>query len=100
MASYSVSLDPDAEVKIEKAVIWYNCEAPGLGDKFRGRVYSQLDSLKENPRRHAIRYRNVRRVPMKIHPFTIHYIVDEQKKTVLIHDFIDNRRGPNHWPRG
>jgi len=55
MAPYSVSIDPDADIKIEKAINWYNYEAPGLGDKFRDRVSHQIDSLKENPRRHAIR---------------------------------------------
>jgi mRNA-degrading endonuclease RelE of RelBE toxin-antitoxin system len=100
VTSYSVSFDSDAEIKIEKAASWYNYQSPGLGDKFRDQVYSQIDTLEENPRRHAIRYRNVHCVPLQNQPcFTIHYSVNEEEKTVLIEDFTDNRRGPNHPPR-
>jgi hypothetical protein len=99
VSEYSVSFDSDAKVKIEKAVNWYNNQSPGLGDKFLDLVHFRIDSLKTNPRRHAIYNRNMRRVSVRPYPHSIHYIVDEHPGIVHIYDFTDDRQGPNHLPR-
>jgi len=99
MRRYSLSVDSDAHIKIENAAGWYNYRLPGLGEKFRDLVYLQFNSLRENPERHTIFYRDVRRVTMDAYPYTIHYIIEDHKSNVRIYDFIDDRRGPHHHPR-
>lgn len=99
MATFSVSYDSDAKEKIEKAINWNNFKSPGLGDKLSEHLLLQINSLKENPWRHAIRDRDIRSMLIKSHPYRIDYLIKEADKNVVIYDFIHQRSGPHHQPR-
>jgi plasmid stabilization system protein ParE len=82
--SFSVFLSPKSIADIDYAFDYYNQQSPGLGFEFANTIDAFFRKIGQVPTASAIRYENVRVKPVHIFPYTIHYIIDEEKKQVTI----------------
>jgi plasmid stabilization system protein ParE len=46
-----IIFDAEARMEFEEAVIWYNTQQPGLGDRFESEVYAAFQRILANPER-------------------------------------------------
>jgi len=52
--SYPLTVEPEAEFDLERAVNWYNDQRPGLGQQFLEGVEEAFDRIRKTPEFHAI----------------------------------------------
>jgi plasmid stabilization system protein ParE len=62
---YKLILRQEAERDLAEAYRWYSEKVPGLGSDFLAVVERALESIKENPARFPVIYREVRRALMR-----------------------------------
>lgn len=94
---YKINIDEDALNDLRQIVIWYNDQVLNLGIRFHKQVKSQINSLKSQPYICNIRYNDIRCMVVKKFPFMIHYIVNEESKTVEIYSIFHTSRNPEIW---
>ena len=46
-----IIFDAEARMEFEDAVIWYNAQQPGLGDRFEAEVHATFQRILANPER-------------------------------------------------
>ena len=62
---------------------WYEDRRHGLGHEFLGEVRSVLKNIAENPLRHAVIYRNVRRALVRRFPYKVFYYVEADQVEII-----------------
>lgn len=72
-----------AELELDEAVFYYETIRRGLGEKFILEYENRLNTLYDFPFFEE-KYNAVRTLPLKKFPYTIHFTVDENQKTVSI----------------
>jgi hypothetical protein len=97
VAKYTIEIYTDALQDIQNSTIWYNEQAENLGSLFQAKVKRQIGSLKNNPHIYAIRYSNVRCMPIEKFPFLIHFVIDEVNFKVQVFAIFHTSRNPTIW---
>ena len=97
MQPYQIKIDVEAFTDIQEITTWYNKRVEKLGDRFKKNVKAQINSLKNNAAIYSIRYENVRCMLVKKFPFLVHFVIDENEKTVQIVAVIHTSRNPKIW---
>ena len=69
---FNLEFNPEFYDDLEQAFDWYNEQQPGLGSKFYLNVKKLISRLKTSAYNFAIRYDDIRCLPMKEFPFMIH----------------------------
>jgi plasmid stabilization system protein ParE len=69
---------------IREAAKYYNQQQKGLGLRFLKEVNSRVATIGKQPKSFQIRYREVRIALLKKFPYTIHYLLDEESKQIII----------------
>ena len=93
---YKIQIEPEAQSDIQRGIAWYNAQQKGLGRKFHGEVKEFLEYLKFSPF-HEIKYDNVRCLPLKKYPYTLHFSINEIDKTVIIRAVFHASQDPEKW---
>lgn len=70
--SFKINIEPEAFEDIQMAMIWYEKQQEGLGERFYNEVDNAFDSLRINPFL-QVRYGNTRCLPLKKFPYMIHF---------------------------
>jgi plasmid stabilization system protein ParE len=96
---YKIVLSPPARNDIREAAKWYNKRKAGLGRQFVSRIKEATAYIKDNPYMAQVRFDDVRVVIVKQLPYSIHYKIKEDIKTVLIHAILHDHRDPDLWPQ-
>lgn len=96
---YKIVLSPPAKDDIREAVKWYNKRKAGLGRKLALRIKEAAAYIQDNPHVAQVRFDDVRVAVVKQFPYTIHYKIKEELKTVLIHAILHDHRDPQVWPK-
>jgi len=94
---YKAVYNPAFFEDISEAVDWYNKKQPGLGDKLFNQVKKQTKRLTTSALHYAIRYDDVRCLPVEKFPYVVHYRVEEQSKTVKTEALFHMSRNPDLW---
>jgi hypothetical protein len=81
---FSVNIEPEAFNDIQEAINYYNSCKPGLGKEFLETIKKQIILLRKYHHSFAIRYDNIRCLPVKKFPYMIHYEVKEKKFQISI----------------
>jgi plasmid stabilization system protein ParE len=84
---FAVELSHDAIADLDAAFEYYNEASYGLGYDFVNVIDNYLNRISQLPTASAIRYENVRVKPVEIFPFTIHYIIQEDSKILVLRIF-------------
>jgi toxin ParE1/3/4 len=94
---FKLKIEPLARLDIQNEITNYNNKKKGLGKKFHTEVKLYFKSIFINPY-YAIRYDDVRCLPLKVFPAMIHYTIDEQKKIIIIRAVINTHKDPDtYW---
>ncbi|PBJ12724.1 type II toxin-antitoxin system RelE/ParE family toxin [Flavobacterium sp. ACN6] len=83
-----------AKLEVDEAADYYESKSKGVGKLFYLEFKSYRKTL-ENIPFFEEKYNTVRTLPLKKFPYTIHFKVDENKKTVFILAVTSNYQDPN-----
>jgi len=92
--NFRIQIFSRAKIEIEEAATYYESKGKGLGKLFYLEFKSYRKTL-ENIPFFEEKYNTVRTLPLKKFPYTIHFIVDENKKVVFILAVTSNYQDPN-----
>jgi plasmid stabilization system protein ParE len=95
---YRIVLSPPAKEDIREAAKWYNKRKTGLGKQFTARIKETTAYIKEDPFIAQVRFDDVHVAVAKQFPYSVHYKIKEELKTVLIHAVLHDHRNPDLWP--
>ena len=82
--SYIIEISPEAAKDIDSVFEYYNNASEGLGFRFVDMLDDYFQLIAKLPTSSAIRYDNIRVKPVAVFPFTIHYVIQEENKKVII----------------
>ena len=82
---------------LQNAIVFYNSRRKGLGNHFYKTVKIQISQIKSNAFGFQVRYNQVRCMPMNKYPYTIHYKVDQETKTIKIIAIFCDYLNPEIW---
>ena len=94
---YKPVILPLAKKDIEEAAKWYNEQHVGLGKRFVKSVRSKVNRILINPQLYVIRYSIVHTALVDVFPFMIHFIIDENNKTLIFTAVLHTSQNPDLW---
>ena len=97
---FSLDIEPEALEDIQGAVDFYNSRKAGLGKRFYNAVDKHFDFLKKNYTAFAVRYDDIRCMPVSKFPYMVHYRVLESQETVSVKAVFCTHDDPGKWEKG
>ncbi len=94
--SYKLLIKPEVYDDIQSGIDWYNSKQKGLGRQFFKAIQKEYSVLKRTPV-FQIRYDDVHCLPVRKFPYMIHFIVEEDSKTVVVLGVINSYLNPKKW---
>ena len=85
---------PIAKADIRNSSIWYEAQQKGLGKTFISIIRESIHFITTNPYSFQIRFDEIRTAIVKKFPFLIHYLIDEDSKTIIIVAVFHTSRKP------
>lgn len=82
---------------LQKAIDYYNSRKKGLGIRFYKAVRIQISEIQSNALGYQVRYETIRCAPLKTFPYTVHYSVNQDTKTMMIIALFCDYRDPKIW---
>lgn len=82
--TYKVVILPFATSDISAGKIYYQKISTALAKQFLQGIREAKNYISENPFSNDVRYRNVRMHLLKQFSYHLHYLVDENKKQIII----------------
>lgn len=79
-----------------EGIEWYNKQSLALGKRFYRVIQKKYKTLRQNPYFH-IRYEDVRCLPLEVFPYMVHFVVEEERKSVVVLGVICTHRDPKIW---
>lgn len=77
-----VELHPEADAEFAAQIEYFEIKEPGLGTRFYEEVFDYLDWIATNPVVARLR-KNYRRVNLKVFPFYVAYVIEDDLIWVL-----------------
>ena len=94
---FQLKIDTDALNDIQEAFEWYETQLKGLGLRYKTQAKKQINSLKKDPYLFSIKYNEIRCRKIEKFPFLIHYLINENTKTVTVFAVFHTSRNPEIW---
>ena len=88
-------LEPEAELDLEGARIWYEERAKGLGAEFLRNVRATLAVIERQPELFPVVHATVRRASVRRFPYAVYYVVEAAVTAVI--GCLHTRRDPTTW---
>ena len=98
-AAYAIELDDLAKGDLREAILAYEIERQGLGERFELAVHEVLGRIAGNPYQYQAVSRRHRRAAMAVFPYAIYYYVHRPTRRVLVLSVHHAKRHPKHWRR-
>ena len=96
---FEVFIFPEAKQDLKLAAVWYDKQQKGLGKKFLSCVRQSKKVLRSNP--HFVkRHGNIHTLPLRQFPFMIHFLINQDKMTVIVLAVLHTSQSPERWPKG
>jgi toxin ParE1/3/4 len=93
---FKIVITRNAFIDTFDGIEWYENQTKGLGKKFYHSVQKRYKTIQQNPY-FQIRYDDVRCLPLEKFPYLIHFVVEEERKRVVILGIICTHRDPKTW---
>lgn len=90
---YTIKIEPDAQIDLEEAVLWYENQQKSLGEKFALEVYNKIEFIGENPKVYSVVFKNIRNAILDRFPFNIYFFL--KNDSIHIFAIIHQSRNPN-----
>lgn len=94
---FTLDIEPEAFDDIQQAVDFYNSRKAGLGKRFYNTVDKHFEFLKKNYLSFAVRYDDIRCMPVNKFPYMVHYRVLENRQAVSIKAVFCTYDDPDKW---
>ncbi|MBL4652164.1 MAG: type II toxin-antitoxin system RelE/ParE family toxin [Flavobacteriales bacterium] len=94
--SFTIKIEPDAQLDIQSGITWYSEQRKGLGKKFHASVLEHIDGLKNHPH-FEIRYDDLHCLPVKGYPYMIHFTIDNNTNVVSIRAVFHTSLDSDRW---
>jgi mRNA-degrading endonuclease RelE of RelBE toxin-antitoxin system len=95
---YNLIVSPRAQKEIEKAIDSYIPNYADIPNNFVIQLVRVLNTLKINPF-FRIRYKNVRSLKLKKYPYSLYFVVNENRNVVKIISCFHNKLNPEKQPK-
>ena len=82
---------------LQNAIDFYNSRKKGLGTQFFKTVKNQISQIKSNAYGFQVRYNDVRCMPLNKFPYTVHYKLVSETKTIKIVAIFCDYLNPEIW---
>ncbi len=92
--SYSLVFNAHAEDEFIAAYKWYEEQQKGLGERFQLETEKQLQKIISNPLAYHFSKGNFRESSLVHFPFTIVFVLKENKKIIYISSIFHTSRNP------
>jgi hypothetical protein len=94
---YHIVFLPEVVDDLSQAINWYNNQRKGLGKNFVSSVKRCYSLLKRDPFCIAVKYDDIRCLPVSGFPYIMHYRVEKDSRTVVIFAVYHTSRNPEIW---
>ncbi len=95
--TYELHLLSCAEEDISNAIIWYDKQLKGLGQRFLLSIDASIQSIQRNPFLYPKIYKNFRRALIQRFPFGIYYSIE--RDTIVVIAAFHEKRKPKRWKK-
>lgn len=95
--SYTLVNRPAVKDDLIKAVDYYKNISPKLAQEFISGIREARYYIAKYPLGFAVKYKNVRTLLLKQFPYQIHYLVDDEKKQIVILAIIHSYTNPEDY---
>lgn len=95
--NFILNIEPEAVVDIQETVDYYKTINQQLAVRFYQAINKHFSTLKKNHSAFAIRYDNIRCLPLKKFPYMIHYSVFLDEEKVSIKAVFCTHQNPENW---
>ncbi|MDR0284021.1 MAG: type II toxin-antitoxin system RelE/ParE family toxin [Propionibacteriaceae bacterium] len=92
---WTVRLRPEAQADIAEVIMWYRREAPEQVPRFRNELADALETIRLQPHLFPKRVGTARHYSMRVFPYGIWYVPDEQSRVVHVLAVLHSRRNPS-----
>lgn len=94
--AYKYSFDPVAADEYEDAFKWYEEKSEAAADNLILAVANAITAICENPYRFRNTNENLRELTIKKYPYNLIYLIDENKKIIVIISLFHHKRNPKN----
>lgn len=94
---FKILVSPIATNNIDDAIKYYKVKSQTAAKSFRKKLFDAYKSLQTNPF-FAVRYREVRAIPLKKLPYLVLFEIDEKENTVNILSVFCTHQNPEKYP--
>lgn len=92
--THRVVVRPAAEQDITDAADWYATQAPEQLDRFIDEIDAVVGRIAESPRLFRTVHQNVRRAALRVFPYLVWFILDDEADVVRVLAVTHFRRDP------
>lgn len=93
--TYKIKLLPIARKDLQDAKSWYNNRKENLGEEFKLEVNNEMDYIGEFPLHYQSTYKELRQARVKRFPYSIFYLIEEEKQQIVIVGVLHTSRNPD-----
>lgn len=94
---YNLRVSTRAQKEIENAVDYYGLYSTTAPLRFIEAVQNAYSTIASKPH-FRVRYKNVRSYKIRKFPYSLFFVVDEEKNAVLVLSCFHNKRNPSRRP--
>jgi plasmid stabilization system protein ParE len=94
---YKILISPRAQSEIENIADYYALNSSIAPQLFIAKIKEAYEKLEKNPF-YRIQYKRIRAVKIKRFPYSLYYIINEEKYLVSILSCFHNKRDPQKRP--
>lgn len=95
---FEIIISEEALLDLDDAMDFYSNISFELGEKFMQQFDDSILQLENNPF-FQIRYDEVRIRKIKIFPITLHFVINETSKTVIVYGIRFAKENPENYPK-
>ncbi|MGD1320277.1 type II toxin-antitoxin system RelE/ParE family toxin [Chryseobacterium sp. 2R14A] len=95
--AFKILVSPIANNNIDEAIKYYNMQSQSAAKSFRKKLIDAYKYLQINPF-FAVKYKDVRAIPLKKLPYLVLFDVDEKEKIVNILSVFCTHQNPEKYP--
>lgn len=93
---YILKYGEQVEFDIKEAIIWYQEQQKRISKTFLAELKNHFKMIEKRPMAFAIRYDEIRCLPLKKFPFMIHYRIIAQINTIYIEAILHTSLKPHY----
>ncbi|HCR75732.1 MAG TPA: type II toxin-antitoxin system RelE/ParE family toxin [Chryseobacterium sp.] len=95
--AFKILVSPIANNNIDYAIKYYKMQSQSAAKSFKKKLLDAYKSLQINPF-FAVKYKDVRAIPLKKLPYLVLFDADEKEKTVNILSVFCTHQNPEKYP--